>query len=193
MSKSVTVIKRKQKSRKDMSATLCQMEKIVDDKLSSQKVFMPILLTVITSIIAFLFVQNLGSDIQTVRMYLLVFCYALLCFGVLIISLLGQSDYDAKVKKTNKAFQPERLSSYCNLPDEEYLYKLKKYAGRNLTYEETLSARCIKQKINEYAYKKRCLNMVLGILLTGVILLVIVCLTGMFVLPTLPQYSGGTA
>ena len=192
MSDVLILKKRQPKSKKDMSATLIQMEKIIDDKLASQKVFMPILFTVVTSVIAFLFVTNLGNDVNTIQMYLMVFIYALLCFAILIVSLFGKSDYDAKVKKTKKSFQPHKLSSYCYLSDEEYLRKLKKYAGRSLTYEEILSAKCIKQKINEYAFKKGCLNIALGIVLAGVLILGIVCLVGVFVLPTLPQYSGGT-
>ena len=192
MNKTVIIKKRKSRSKKDIAATLQQMEKIVDDKLASQKVFMPILLTVVTSVIAFLFVNNLGGDVSAAQMYFLVCCYALLCFAILILSLFGKSDYDAKVKKTENAFQPHKLSSYCYLSDEEYMRRLAKYAGRRLTYEEVLSAKCIKQKINEYAYKKGCLNVALGIVLAGVLLLGILFLAGVFVLPTLPQYSGGT-
>lgn len=185
-------ITKKPKSKKDVSTTLNQMEKIIDDKLANQKVFIPILLTVVTSVIAFLFVHNLGDDVITIQMYFLVFCYALLCFAILVVSLFGQSDYDAKVKKTRKNFQPYKLSSYCYLSDSEYMCKLAKYAGRSLTYEEALSAKCIKQKINEYAFKKDCLNIALGIVLAGALILGIVCLIVVFVLPTLPQYSGGT-
>ena len=191
MNKTMVVIK-KPKSAKEMSATLEQMEKMVDDKLANQKVFIPILLTVVTSVIAFLFVHNLGNDIEVIQFYFLVFCYALLCFTILIISLFGKSDYDAKVKKTIQAFQPYKLSSYCYLSDEEYMRKLRKYAGRNLSHVENLSAKCIKQKTNEYAFKKGCLNMALGIVLAGVLLWGILCLAGVFVLPTLPQYSGGS-
>lgn len=186
MSKSVTVMKRKQKSKMDMSATLCQMEKIVDDKLANQKVFIPILLTVVTSIIAFLFVHNLGSDVQTVQMYLLVFCYALLCFAVLILTLFGKSDYGAIVKKASKPFLPHQLSTYCYLSDKDYLSRLTSYAGRKLTHEESLSAKCIKQKINEYVFKKSCLNVVLGIIMAGVIILGAICLVGVFIAPKLP-------
>lgn len=186
-------ITKKSKSKKDVSTTLNQMEKIIDDKLANQKVFIPILLTVVTSVIAFLFVTNLGNDTNTIQMYLMVFIYALLCFAILIISLFGKSDYDAKVKKTKQSFQPHKLSSYCYLSDSEYMCKLSKYAGRSLTYEEALSAKCIKQKINEYAFKKSCLNVALSIVLAGVLILGIVCLLGIVVLPALPEYNGGTA
>ena len=192
MSKNVAVRKRRRISKKDMSATLCQMEKIVDDKLANQKVFMPILLTVVTSIIAFLFVQNLGSDVQTVRMYMMVFCYVLLCFAILLLTLFGKSDYSAKVKKGRKPFQPHQLSTYCNLSDEDYLGRLTNYAGRKLTHEESLSAKCIKQKINEYVFKKSCLNVVLVIIMAGVIILGAICLIGIFIAPKLLLYSGGT-
>ena len=192
MSKSVKVTKRHPKGERDMSATLSQMEKIIDDKLANQKVFTPTLFTVVTSIIAFLFVHNLGNNVQTVQLYLLVFCYALVCFTVLIISLFGQSDYNAKVKKINKPFQPHRLSTYCYLSDEDYLNKLRQYTGRELTHKESLSAKCIKQKINEYAFKKSCLNVVLGIILVGILLLGITCLIGVFIVPEMPQYNGGT-
>lgn len=192
MSKAVIVKKRQVKSAEDMDATLIQMEKLIDDKLANQKVFMPILLTVVTSVIAFLFVNNLGNDVNTIQMYFVVFCYALACFCILIISLFGKLEYRARVKKTRTAFQPHKLSSYCYLSDEEYMRRLIKYAGRSFTYQESLSAKCIKQKINEYAYKKGCLNIALSIVLVGVLLLGIVCLLSAFILPSLPQYSGGT-
>ena len=185
-------ITKKPKSKKDVSTTLNQMEKIIDDKLANQKVFIPILLTVVTSVIAFLFVHNLGNNVATIQMYFMVFSYALLCFTILILSLFGKSDYDAKVKKTEKSFQPHKLSSYCYLSDDDYMCKLAKYAGRSLTYEEALSAKCIKQKINEYAFKKCYLNIALGIVLLGVLLLGLVCLLGVVILPALPQYNGGT-
>ena len=180
------------KNEEDMRETLSQMEKLADEKLANQKVFTPILLTVVTSIIAFLFVQNLGDDKQTVQIYLMVFSYALFCFVMLIIALFGRSDYDAKVRKTKEQFQPHRLSTYCYLSDENYLSVLKRYAGRELTHVECLSANCIKQKINEYVFKKDYLNIVLVIILVGVLILAFICMLGVFVLPELPQYGGGT-
>ena len=192
MSDIFIAMRRKPKSEKDMRYTLKQMEKTIDDKLANQKVFMPILFTVVTSIIAFLFVQNFGNDVETIQMYLLVFFYVLLCFAILIISMFGQSDYDAKVKNIKKPFQPHRLSSYCYLSDTDFVRKLEKYAGRKLTHEESLSANSIKQKINEYAFKKGCLNVALGIILAGVLFLGITCLLGVFILPEMPQYNGGT-
>lgn len=191
MSKIVVVMKRSQISKKDMSATLSQMEKMIDDKLANQKVFAPILLTVVTSIIAFLFVQNLGSDVQTVQLFMIVFCYALLCFAILLLTLFGKSDYSAKVKKGRKPFQPHQLSTYCNLSDEDYLGRLTNYAGRKLTHEESLSAKCIKRKINEYVFKKSCLNVVLVIIMAGVMILGVICFLGIFIAPKLLSYDGG--
>ena len=90
MSKAVKGIKVARISNKDMSVTLERMEKIVDEKLAGQKVLAPILLTVITSIIAFLFVNNLGDSLKVIQLYLMVFAYALVCFSLLVITLLKE-------------------------------------------------------------------------------------------------------
>lgn len=192
MSKSAKVIKMNPKSKGHMSETLKQMEIIVDNKLANQKVFTPILLTVVTSIIAFLFVHNLGDSIQAVQMYMLAFCYALLCFVILIIMLYGKSDYEAVEKKTTEVFRPHKLGSYCHVSDAEFLRKLSQYAGRKLTLNEVLKANCLKQKINEYAFKAKKLHKALSIILAGALILGLICAAGVFLVPQMPQFSGGT-
>lgn len=192
MSKAVKGIKVARISNKDMSVTLERMEKIVDEKLAGQKVLAPILLTVITSIIAFLFVNNLGDSLKVIQLYLMVFAYALVCFSLLVITLLKESSYKEIIRKTKKPFSPHRLGSYCYLSDVEFKKKISTYAGRRLTYVEELTVDCIKQKVNEYAHKKKYLNLVLYIILVGALLLALVCVLGVYILPDMPQYSGGT-
>jgi len=192
MSKSAKAIKMKPKSIGHMKETLSQMEKIVDNKLENQKVFTPILLTIVTSIIAFLFVHNLGDSAEIVQMYLFAFGYALLCFVILIIMLYGKHDYEAVEKKTIEAFRPHKLGSYCHISDAEFIRKLSQYAGRKLTTIEILRANCLKQKINEYAFKAKKLRKALSIILAGVLILLLICVAGAFFVPQMPQFSGGT-
>lgn len=191
MSKCVKVKKTNCKSDKDMRKILAQMEKIVDEKLASQKTLAPVLLTVVTSIIAFLFVNNLGNTLGAMQMQLMVFAYALVCFSLLIISLFKESSYTETVKRTTERFRPHKIGSYCYLSDFEFKMKLAIYAGRKLTCVEALTADCLKQKINEYAHKKKYLNLVMRIILAGALLLAIICVLGVLILPKMPQYSGG--
>ena len=191
MNKSVKVIKINPKSQQQMSLTLTQMEKIVDEKLANQKIFTPILFTVVTSVIAFLFVNNLGNNIHTIQIQILVFCYALLCFIILIIMLFGKADYEAVESKTIEPFKPYKLGSYYHISDEDFLRKLSQYSGRKLTSIEILKANCLKQKINEYAFKEKKLHKALCIVLIGTLILGLMCVVGVLGTIKFPQYFGG--
>ena len=64
------VVRKKPKSKKDIGIILAQMEKIIDDKLNNLKVFTPILFTVVTSVIAFIFVDNIEFNVEIIQTYL---------------------------------------------------------------------------------------------------------------------------
>lgn len=177
--------------KKQMHATLTAIEKIVDGKLANQKVFIPILLTAITSVIAYVLADTWVDSAETAKMYFAILAYALICFLVLLISLLGKVDNKAIVMKKNIRFQPHKLRSYCFLSDADFEKCLSQFARRKLTFEERLTARCIKRKINEYAFKNVCLNLVFAILLAGVIVLVGACVWGSYHFPDALFCMGG--
>ena len=59
---------------------------------------------------------------------------------------------------------------------ERKIEKLKLYAGRELDDVESVRAIFIKQKINEYATRKSAVNIALGIVEVGAVIVTITCI-----------------
>lgn len=165
-----------------MTEVLNQMEKLVDEKLSNLKTFIPVLFTVVTSVVAFLFVSEVG-DTKTLNGYLVVCGILLIAFIVLIISFFGRAYYKAKEKQSDIEFCPHNMNSYIDLSDCIFIEKLNSYAGRELNNTEKVRAIFIKQKINEYATRKKLVNIALGIVEVGAAIVAITC----FVVPLISQ------
>lgn len=158
-----------------LDEVLNQIEKMVDEKLSNLKNFIPVLFTVVTSVVAFLFATEVG-DTETLRGYLFVCGVLLFAFIILITSFFGRPYYQAKEKKVNVEFCPYDMNSYINLSDLAFIEKLKLYAGRELDDVESVRAIFIKQKINEYATRKSAVNIALGIVEVGAVIVTITCI-----------------
>lgn len=174
-----------------MDIVLTQMEKIVKDKLTGQKILPPILLGAVISIIAFLFTYNLGNTIESMQLQFYVCAYALLCFALLITSMFREPNYKEIVKETKEKFTPYKLNTYYHLADNEFILALEKYAGEKMNYAQQLRANCIKQKVNEYAAKHRLIKLALLIVLAGTLLLCLVCIWGAINMPTILNSAGG--
>ena len=133
------------KSESFMAEVLERMEKMIDEKLSNLKTFIPILFTVITSVLAFLFVQDTPNE-KTMKAYAFVIIFLLFAFISLILSYCVKNHYKADTKETDIDFSPYNLKSYCFLSDKDFSKKLSEYANRPLTEKELLTANFIKQK-----------------------------------------------
>lgn len=160
--------------------TLKQMEKMVDEKLANLKVATPILFTIITSVVAFLFVDDI-ADATLIKLYSGTIGVLLIAFLVLLLSYFGKSSYKPIVMNVDSIFSPYDLTSYCFLADEKFLESLSIYAGRILSENELLSASFLKQKINEYVAKKIYVSIALSILILGTAILVVIFLFGAFI------------
>ncbi len=162
------------KSEYFMAEVLKRMEKMIDEKLSSLKTFIPILFTVITSVLAFLFVQDVSNE-KVMKSYAFIIIFLLLAFISLVLSYFVKNYYRAEQRKTDIDFSPYNLKSYCFLSDKEFLRKLSGYAKRPLTEKELVVANFIKQKINEYVTRRTHANFALFVVIVGVF-----CIVGMF-------------
>ncbi|MBR3767274.1 MAG: hypothetical protein IKL10_03425 [Clostridia bacterium] len=150
-----------------------QIEKMIDEKLSNLKAFTPILLTIITSIVAFLFVAEVGTE-ETGKLYMFAIGILLIAFGVLIYSYFPKNHYKNMPLKTKEKFSVFDLNSYCFLNDEKYINELCQYFGRHLYESEESTALFLKQKINEYVYRKIISSIVLGVLMAGSLVLALI-------------------
>ena len=157
--------------------TLKQMEKMVDEKLASLKVATPILFTIITSVVAFLYVDDI-VDATLIKLYSGTIGVLLIAFIVLLLSYFVKNFYTPTVINVELNFSPYDLRSYCFLTDEKFLEKLSNYAERDLTETELLSANFLKQKINEYIAKKIFVSIALSILIIGTVFLAVIFLLG---------------
>lgn len=165
----------KPKSKELINETIQLMEKVVDERLSNLKAFIPILLAVITSVIAFLMVYEVDKSTSEGKMIFYVASILLLSFAVLIGVLFGKSTYKATILKAKKAFNPALLHTYCYLSDEAFIKCLEKYAGRKLSEIEILKTSCLKQKINEYTRKNATVDTVYVLVVVGAITMAVSC------------------
>lgn len=160
---------------------LFQMEKLVDEKLKNIKTFTPILLTIISSVIAFLLAIDANMDDNAEKVLFGALGLLLISFIIMIVSFFGKTNYKAIVKESRKKFAPDQFDSYCYLSDAEFLKKIKKYAKRDLTENECITAQFIKQKINECVFRRNCVNIALTVVEIGALVLAMVCFVIAFI------------
>lgn len=167
------------KSEEFVAETLNKMEQMVDEKLGNLKSFIPIIFTVITSVIAFMFVDEIADE-KTLKGYMFIIAILLLAFIVLIMSYFVRNYYTPIKMKIEVDFLPYNLNSYCFLSDEDFIKIVSNYAGRSLTDNEMLNVNFLKQKINEYIKRKMYVSIALSIVILGAIIITVALLIGAF-------------
>ncbi len=173
--------KNNMRSEEHMAKVLFQIEKAVDEKLKNIKAFAPILFTIITSVIAFLLAIKVDINQDSTKVLFFALGILLISFVIMMVSFFGRTHYKAKNKKTKTYFEIVRFDSYCYLSDKIFLDNLKEYAQRDLTESEFLTAIFIKQKINEYVFRRTCANWALSVIEIGALILAITCFLFPFV------------
>ena len=164
----------------DVKLTIKQMEKLIDEKLQSMKFFIPFVLTIVTSLLAYLFTTS--DDLFDDLIYLVV-GYLFLCLASILRAYKPSNRYIGKESsfkfmkklKRNLEFyseiEPWNMESYINLSDTEFITRLEKFANRKLYYDELMLAQFLKQKVNEYRYKKRNLSISYRVIIGGALFL----------------------
>ena len=170
----------------DINVSIKQMEKMVDDKLQSMKFFVPFVLTIVTSLLAYLFTTT--SNAFDDYIYIIV-AYLLLCLASIFLAYAPHNSYNEnindadRIKKNKRTLDlyPEieiwNLDSYINLSDVSFLARLEKLAQRKLSQDELASAQFLKQKINEYRHKKGVISIAYIVIIVGAFVLAIFIVT----------------
>ena len=179
--------KNKQISVESNNFVLDAMMHHVEEKLDACKGGLPLIFTMITSLLAFLLLANFESKNV---MYLAIPAAILLM--VALVSLLltycpramyKESKLAGKKKKgKNFEFDPSNIKSYLNLTRQQFVESLQQYLGKELTVEQKLQADLLKNKADEYNYKQKLLKVSYGVLIGGTLTLIAVFATGLFLL-----------
>ena len=161
-----------------------KMTKQVDEKLLSLRSFSPLILTIVTSMIAYIVTQNFTDDLLWFGVVLV--GYSLICLALIFLAFYPKKHYlsDAPKKvnrlcvifKLRTEFVPWNLASYIGLSDDEFIMKLQNYFSKELTIEEKIHANFLKQKTNEYSYKRRQLSLSYIIIIVGAVILGVACI-----------------
>lgn len=166
----------------DVKLTIKQMEKLIDEKLQSMKFFVPFVLTIVTSLLAYLFTttDNLFDDF-----IFIIVAYLLLCLVSIFLAYAPCNSYNENINDTIRIKKNKRtldlypeieiwnLNSYINLSDFSFLARLEKLAQRKLSQDELASAQFLKQKINEYRHKKGVISIAYIVIIVGAFVLAI--------------------
>ena len=161
-----------------------KMTKQVDEKLLSLRSFSPLILTIVTSMIAYIVTQKFTDDLLWFGVVLI--GYSLICLALIFLAFYPKKHYlsDAPKKvnrlcvifKLGTEFVPWNLASYIGLSDDEFIMKLQNYFSKELTIEEKIHANFLKQKTNEYSYKRRLLSLSYIIIIVGAVILGVACI-----------------
>lgn len=169
----------------DINITIKAMEKLIEEKLQSMKFFVPFVLTIVTSLLAYLFTttDNLFDNF----IYLIV-AYLLLCLVSIFLAYAPCNSYNEDIDSSKRQKKNKRtldnypdievwnLDSYINLSDFSFIAQLEKLAERKLSKGEFASAQFLKQKINEYRNKKSIISIAYMVIIGGAFVMAIVFL-----------------
>ena len=152
-----------------------KMTKQVEDRLVSLKAFSPLLLTIITSLLAYLMTQSFPNDFSWF-MFIIVGSL-LICLASIFMAYFPKKYYISDApKKVNRFyvifkpqanFEPWNIASYIGLSDADFIIKLQDFLDKELSCEELLLAQFLKQKTNEYAYKRQLMSLSYIVIILG--------------------------
>ena len=178
--------KEKKNDREYNKAVLNSMTKLVEEKINACKTGLPLVLTIVTPLIAFLFAESYPSK-SMLWVAIIALVFLLVAFIALLLASFPKTTYKEKGKSfLGKAktipFNPINVKSFQNLSNEQFLKDLQQYLDCDFTETEKLQADALKEKINEYRTKKNLLKLAYGVLIVGAILLIVIFYAGLFVL-----------
>ena len=158
------------------------IEKNADEKLANLKSFFPVVFTVLTAIIAFIMTTKIETSMYA--FFSAVLAYLFLSFISLFMAQKSRASYNYQYKlifKNKYDFFTWNFESF-DISDSEFLEKLSNYKKTGINTAEFTRIIFIKQKINEFFYKKSKTNFAYYVILIGAIILIVACLLGMYVL-----------
>ncbi len=167
-----------------------KMTEIVEKKLDNMKAVFPIILTIVTSLLVYLFTTNFPQD--ALWMGYIIIAYLLLAFCSILMAWYPRNCYQEhksfldnssktktwikkqlKEMKLIQEFSPWNVKSYLKLTNEEFICEMEKFCQVKFRKLEELEANILKQKINELYYKKQLLFASCAIIIGGALILAI--------------------
>lgn len=179
--------KQKRNDREYNKVVIDSMSELIDRKLEGCKTGLPMILTIVTSVIAFLFATKFEDKglfyVAIAAMLLLLSAFvSLLVASFPIASNVSGRRYFLSKKYDNKNFEPSDTSTYIKMGSNQFVKALSKFLDSDFTDEELQMVLFLKGKANEYNYKKAWLSVAYGVLIGGAVLMIIVLLVGMRIL-----------
>lgn len=179
--------KQKKNDREYNKLVIDSMSELIDRKLEGCKTGLPMILTIVTSVIAFLFATKF-KDKEVFYVAIAAMLLLLLAFVSLLVASFPKASnvpggrcFISK-KYDDKHFEPSDTSTYIKMGSNQFVKALSKFLDSDLTDGEKQKALFLKSKANEYSYKKACLSVAYGILIGGAALMIIVLFVGMRIL-----------
>ena len=121
-----------------------EMTKLVERRLDGMKFFVPLLLTVITSVIAYFFAMKYSKE--SLWVIYIACAYLLLCLTSILMAYFPKSNYNSslndtpkwlkKLRKKLRKFYPWDVKSYLYMDAFEFRDSLEEFLERTLTLEE---------------------------------------------------------
>ena len=164
----------------DVIELISKMEKSIEDKLQSMRSFVPFVITIVTSLLAYLFTTSNDSFDDFIYM---IVAYLLISLCSIFIAYFPHNNYKGnsdkpkwlyKIQKSAETytdFHPWNLSSYIYLSDDDFIVQFETFANKKLSSIELTSTNFLKQKINEYRYKKRCISISYIVIIVGALIM----------------------
>ena len=156
--------------------TVALVDKYVSHKIKNINIVLPVLVTIITAILSYLFTAKI--DIDNLKAVAFITIYGISIFVVILwahLPVITRSVKKTKHKYCKDTFSPANLTQGAYFSDEEYVEQYEKYFQRTLTPTEKVAVSLLKSKINEMRFRTNCLVIVfilliLGLLITAVLL-----------------------
>ena len=155
------------------------MTKYVDEKLATCTAGTPLILTIVTSLLAFFFTTNyISEEIYNAIIYVVV--YLLVCLVSILFACIPRAYYEEENRffrrfweKLKTPFNPFNINTYMKLSNNDFIKDMSNHLGLEFSKAETIQLFFLKQKINEYRSKKRWLFFAYVIIIFGTLLLII--------------------
>ncbi len=180
--------KQKRNDREYNKVVIDSMSELIDRKLEGCKTGLPMILTIVTSVIAFLFAAKFENDKILFGFAIVAMIALLIAFvSLLVASFPKASNVPGgrcfiNKKYDDKHFEPSDTSTYIKMGSNQFVKALSKFLDSDLTDDEKQKALFLKSKANEYNYKKAWLSVAYWILIGGAVLLAFTFLYGLFAL-----------
>lgn len=156
------------------------MTKYVEGKLATCSAGTPLILTIVTTLLAFFFTQNYYPTEEVYNTVIYIVAYLLICFICILFVYIPKGYYGENgknsrflSKKKKFDFYPCCINTYMNLTMEIFIEEMQKHFSVEFSKAEIIELHFLKEKINEYRIKKRFLNIAYAIILIGTGLLLI--------------------